>query len=264
MDFLIDHFGLEKLIKAGITIFLFILALNFIKHVAKKYFAEKMSFETKIVVSKITKFIWFLMLTIVLADQMDFSSIFKTILGTAGIVGIAIGFASKTSLENIISGLLLLSDNSLKINDTVLVDGIEGTILAIDSLSVKIMTYDNKLVRIPNVKILNSNVINLYPEKHRRQDFYFKISYKANLSKVEDILRDIAKNNKYAIKSEETYVYFYSFEDMGLKIKYGVWFEKGNITLLTNSITEEIKNRFMQEKIEIPVQLLNIEKTKDV
>lgn len=260
MEFLTQHFNLENIVKVSITILIFILVLMFLKHIIKKYFAKKISYETNLVISKIINFIWVTILVIILADQLGFSSIFKTILGTAGIVGIAVGFASKTSLENIISGLLLLSDNSLKINDIILVDGVEGTVLAIDSLSVKIMTYDNKLVRIPNIKILNSNVVNLYPELYRRQDFYFKVSYNADLNKIEQILKDIAEQNEYAVKTEETYVYFSSFEDIGLKVKYGVWFEKGNITLLTNSITQQIKARFAQEKIEIPVQLLNIEK----
>lgn len=260
MEAFLEHFSLNNIIRAAIITGIFILVLVFIKHIIKKYLAKKISYETNIVISKIIKFVWTTLLIISLADQFGFSSIFKTVLGTAGIVGIAIGFASKTSLENIISGLLLLSDNSFKINDIVLVDGIEGTILAIDSLSVKILTYDNKLVRILNTKILNSNVINLYPEDIRRQDFYFKISYNSDLNKVEEILKDIANKNQYSIKKYETYVYFYSFEDIGLKIKYGVWFKKGDITLLTNSITQQIKIRFMQENIEIPVQILNLEK----
>lgn len=258
MEFIHQHFNFENLIRAAITIFLFVIFLTSINHILKKYFADKMSFETKIVLSKVTKFILFTMLIIVLADQLGFSSVFKTVLGTAGVVGIAVGFASKTSLENIISGLLLLSDKSLKINDIIRVDEIEGTLVAIDSLSIKIQTYDNKLVRIPNIKILNSNVINLYPQEERRKDFYFKVPYNSDIQKIEFLLKDIAEKNQFSIKKDETLFYVSSFEDIGIKIKYGVWFKKGDITPLTNSITQEIEKRFAKEKIELPTQLLNI------
>lgn len=257
MNFLEKHFTTEALFKVAIIVFIFLILMTLIKAIMRVYFKKRMSTQSYIILSKVLSFLGISILLISIISQLGFSSLFTTALGTAGIAGVAIGFASKTSLENIISGVLLLSDKSFKIDDIIYVDGVEGTVVSIDSLSVKIQTYDNQIVRVPNVKILNSDVTNLYPKTERRRDFYFKIAYTANLSKVETVLKEIAQRNPYAIKKEDTFIYFYSFEDIGLKVKYGVWFEKGNLTQLCNSITKDLLETFQAEGIEMPVLLLN-------
>lgn len=257
IDFIQKHFTATSLIKVGITVAIFLIIMTIMKIMIRSYFKKSGTRQTQVILSKIVSFIGFSILFIIITNQLGFSSIFTTVLGTAGIAGVVIGFASKTSLENIISGFLLLSDKSFKIDDIINVDGEEGTVEAIDSLSVKIRTYDNKIVRIPNVKILNSNVTNLYPNNERRKDFYFVVAYNTDLLKVESILKDIAHKNLYSIKKDETYIYFNNFKDLGYEIKYGVWFRKGDITILTNTITQDINRVFSSENIEIPSPILN-------
>lgn len=257
MDSLKNIISVQLFLKLALSIFICLLIIFILRRIVKKYVGKKISSQSRMILLKIISFIGFSVLVIVTIDQLGLKSLFKTMLGTAGIVGVAIGFASKTSLENIISGLLLLTDKSFKVGDIIVVGDKEGTVEAIDSLSVKIRTYNNQLVRIPNVKILNSDLTNLYPNNEKRKDFYFNVSYKSNLEKVKELLIKIAKNNPYAIKTDETFIYFYSFEDLGYKIKYGVWFKKGDITLLCNSIVEDMSKLFKEEGIEIPVPLLN-------
>lgn len=259
-DFLSKHFTPSALIKVAITIVLCLIAMKILKHLIKNYFQKNTDHQSRLIFNKAINFVGFSVMGIVIISQLGFDSLFTTALGTAGIAGVAIGFASKTSLENIISGVLLLSDKSFKIDDIIIVDGVEGTVESIDSLSIKIRTYDNQLVRVPNVKVLNSNVANLYPNKERRKDFYFKIAYTNDVTKIENLLKEIAKRNPYAIKTDETFIYFYAFDQIGFTIKYGVWFEKGNITPLVNSITKDISETFKKEGIEIPVPLLNTDK----
>lgn len=260
IEFLAKHFSFEILIRVGITIFICSAVIISLKRVIKFYFGSKVSLQSQAIFSKIINFVGISVMLIVIINQLGFSSLFTTALGTAGVVGVALGFASKTSLENIISGVLLLSDKSFKIGDMIIVGDVEGTVQSIDSLSVKILTYDNKLVRVPNIKLLNSEVINLYPHNERRRDFYFKVSYQADVEKVTSLLKEIANKNPYAIKKDETYVYFYSYDNLGFQIKYGVWFEKGNITPISNTIAKDISETFKREGIEIPVPLLNLHK----
>lgn len=256
-EFIQTHFSVDNVIRVGITIFIFLFLMYLAKRLTRNYFGKKISTQSQVIFIKIINSVGFVTMIIIIINQFGFTSIYTTALGSAGVVGIAFGFASKTSLENIISGVLLLSDKSFKIGDMIVVGNIEGTVQAIDSLSVKIITYDNKLVRVPNIKLLNSDVINLYPENQRRCDFYFKVSYKTDVAKILQLLKEIAQENPYAIRKDETYVYFRSFKDLGYEIKYGVWFEKGNITVLSNTITEGISVAFAREKIEIPTVSLS-------
>lgn len=71
-------------------------------------------------------------------------------LGAAGILTFAIGFASQTSLSNLISGLFLLGERPFEVGDLIIVGGTRGIVLSIDLLSVKLRTPDNLFVRLPN------------------------------------------------------------------------------------------------------------------
>ncbi|MDZ7816437.1 MAG: mechanosensitive ion channel [Planctomycetota bacterium] len=83
------------------------------------------------------------------------------LLGAAGIAGIAIGFAAQTSLSNIISGFFLLSERPFAQGDLVQCGSDTGFVLSVSLLSVKMRTFDNKLIRIPNENLIKKEVYNL-------------------------------------------------------------------------------------------------------
>ena len=94
--------------------------------------------------------------------------------GTAGIAGIAIGFASQTSVSNIISGIFLISERPFSVGDQIQVGTTKGIILSIDLLSVKLRTFENQLIRIPNESLIKSGVSQHHllpdpPAGHSRQ-----------------------------------------------------------------------------------------------
>ncbi len=87
-------------------------------------------------------------------------------LGAAGILTVALGFASQTSASNLISGLFLISEGSFEVGDTIqitLIRGntIEGEVISIDLLSVKLLTLDNVYIRLPNEQLIRAPVHNL-------------------------------------------------------------------------------------------------------
>ncbi len=83
------------------------------------------------------------------------------LVGAAGIVSVAVGFASQTSASNLISGLFLLAEKPFQIGDVIKVGDTTGEVLTIDLLSVKLRTYDNLYVRIPNESLIKSQVTTL-------------------------------------------------------------------------------------------------------
>lgn len=250
-------FSPTVLIKICIVVPIFLFVMNLIKNGLQKYVVKHFSHQTEVITLKFVSAVGYLFLLFIIIDLLGLESLFKTLLGTAGVVGVAIGFASKTSLENIISGVLLLSDKTFKLDDIIVVGDKEGVVESIDALSIKIRTYDNQIVRIPNTKLINSDVINLYPHKQRRCDLFLKVSYDADLVKVEKLLIEIAKRNPHVLPDKEVYVFFKSFADLGYEIKYGVWFKSGNLVPLRNTITQDIAKTFQDNDIEIPTPLLN-------
>lgn len=174
------------------------------------------------------------------------------VLGAAGILTVAIGFASQTSASNIISGLFLIGEKPFRIGDTIQVGETMGEVLSIDLLSVKLRTFDNVLVRLPNEQLIKSEVATLTKFPIRRLDLDLGVAYKEDLAKVRETLFEVAEKNPFALDAPEPIYRFLGFGDSSLEIRFCVWVETEKFWNLRSSIREEIKVAFDAAGIEIP------------
>jgi len=174
------------------------------------------------------------------------------LLGAAGIVGIAVGFASQTSVSNIISGLFLISEKPFAVGDVIRVGGTTGIILSIDLLSIKLRTFDNLFVRIPNEKILSSEVTNITRFPIRRMDIKVEVSYQDDLDHVRDVLAKVARGNRYCLDEPAPVILVSEFTADGVALLFGLWFSKADFMNLKNSIMQDIMRQFRAEGIRIP------------
>ena len=174
------------------------------------------------------------------------------LMGAAGIVGIAIGFASQTSVSNIISGLFLISEKPFTVGDIIQVGTTRGIILSIDLLSIKLRTFDNHLIRIPNEVIIKNEVRNISRFPIRRLDIDVGVAYKEDVKKVREILLDIAEKEPLCLDEPEPVVRFQNFGDSALEFLYAVWCVREDYINLKKKIMQDIKERFDEEGIEIP------------
>ena len=180
------------------------------------------------------------------------------LLGAAGIAGMAIGFASQTSISNIISGLFLISEKPFAVNDVIKVGGTTGIVLSIDLLSIKIRTFDNLYIRIPNEKIIKEELTNVTRFPIRRLNIDIRVAYKEDLAGVNELLMEISKNNPYCLDNPEPFFVIKEFGSHGVELLLCVWFSKNDYLALKNSIMLEIKERFESEGIEIPFPHISV------
>lgn len=255
-DSFMSEENIHMLIRLAILIVIGLPAILMMSKWARKYFSHKYSPQTGMILSKLISYSGIIIIIISILNEFGFKM--THLLGAAGIVGIAVGFASQTSVSNIISGLFLITEKSFQVNDIISVQGITGVVLSIDILSVKLRTFDNKLVRIPNETIIKSEVTNVTRFPIRRVDINIGVAYKENIGKVRQILMDIAKNNPLCLNEPEPIVIFSDFGDSSLNLKFLVWAEKSEWLKLKNSIMEEIKSIFDEFGIEIPFPHLSL------
>jgi len=182
----------------------------------------------------------------------------RVLLGTAGILTVAIGFAAQTSASNFISGLFLLGENPFSIGDVIRVGSTTGEVLAIDLMSVKIRTFDNLFVRVPNEQLVKSEITNLTRFPIRRVDIALSIAYKDDMRKAVEVLNQVAAANEQCLTEPEPLFIFKSFGDSGLELQYSVWAVRENYLTLKNSIQIEIKEAFDRAGIEIPFPHLSL------
>jgi len=179
----------------------------------------------------------------------DISNIF---LGAAGILTVAVGFASQTSASNLISGLFLIGEKSFAIGDTVNVGDTTGEVLSIDWLSVKLRTFDNLLVRLPNETLVKSQIINLSRFPIRRIDLKIGVGEKEDLSKVRAVLISVADSNPDVLIEPRPEVRFSEFGDSSFNLLFCIWTRRENYVVTRNALAEGIIQAFRQHDIELP------------
>jgi len=218
--------------------------------IIEKIIKKKFPIQTSILIKKIIFYTGWIIIIMGILNTLGIK--LSVVLGAAGIVGIALGFAAQTSVANIISGVFLISEKSFTIGDIIQIDDITGVVDSIDLLSIKIKKFNNQYVRIPNEKIIKSNLINITKYPIRRLDLNLGIAYKEDPEKVKSILLDIAKKNEYVLDNPEPVFAFNNFGNRSLELFFGVWFQTQEYIPTKNSIMFDIKKRFDKEEIEIP------------
>ncbi|MBU0743610.1 mechanosensitive ion channel family protein [bacterium] len=183
-------------------------------------------------------------------NQLGFQ--LSVLLGAAGVLTVAVGFASQTSASNLISGLFLIAERPFLVGDFITVEGTTGEVLSIDLLSVKMRTFDNLYVRVPNEAIIKARITNLTHFPLRRVDVKVGVAYKEDLSRVQDVLRRVADANPLCLDEPEPLFIFKGYGDSALEMQYSVWGKRENYLALLNAIHLEIKAAFDAEGIEIP------------
>ena len=176
----------------------------------------------------------------------------SVLLGAAGIATVAIGFASQTSVSNLISGLFLVLERAVEVGDAITVDGTTGEVLSVDLLSTKLRTFDNLLVRVPNETLVKTKITNLNRFPLRRVDLQVGVAYKEDLSKVLGVLERVARDNPLCMDEPAPLFISQGFGDSSVNYQFSVWGQTANYLELRNGMQQAIKKAFDQEGIEIP------------
>lgn len=176
----------------------------------------------------------------------------NVLLGAAGILTVALGFASQTSASNLISGLFLIAERPFVVGDIIRVEDTTGEVLSIDMMSVKIRTFDNLFVRVPNETVIKSRITNLTHFPLRRVDVKVGVTYGSDLGRVQEVLGQVAEANPLCLEEPEPLFIFRGYGDSALEMQFSVWGKRENYLDLLNSVHLEIKAAFDAAGIVIP------------
>ncbi len=226
------------------------VALRASPRLLRRLLSKRLTPQGLMIAQKLVFYGGFSLLLVMALQQLGFQ--LTALLGAAGILGVAIGFASQASLSNIISGLFLVSEKPMAVGEAVSVGNVTGIVLSIDLLSVKLRTFDNRFVRIPNEMLLKTELINFTRFPIRRHDINLGVAYKEDIGRVMRILREIADRNPLVLDEPEPLILFTNFGASSLEIMFGVWFHVPDFLALRKGLLREIKERFDAEDIEIP------------
>jgi small-conductance mechanosensitive channel len=239
-----------RLVRVGLWLFVGLPVIRTISRFVQRWVTENSHAQRGLVIGKLIWYIGLAGVLVTVMNELGFS--LAPLLGAAGILGIALGFASQTSVSNVISGLFLMGEQPFVVGDIVEVGTTKGFVLSIDMMSVKLRTFDNRFVRIPNETIVKSEVVNLTRFPVRRADIRVGVAYKEDLGRVRDVLMRLARDHPLCLMEPEPRLLFEGYGDSSLNYLFAVWATRENWLDFTTSMQEAIKAAFDEEGIEIP------------
>ncbi|MFH0861003.1 MAG: mechanosensitive ion channel family protein [Candidatus Altiarchaeota archaeon] len=201
--------------------------------------------------SKVAKIALYAVAVTIILDRFGYS--ITPIVASLGVAGIAVGFAAKDTLSNLLGGFFIMADRPFVIGDRIQVGSNIGEVIDVGLRTTKIETLEHTIVIIPNSEIVMREVTNYsLPDvriivKHR-----IGVAYGSDPEKVKRILTEIARSCK-VLPEPEPRVYFTEFADSSLNFDIVFWvddFRKKPEVI--DEINTKINKRFQEEGIEIP------------
>jgi small-conductance mechanosensitive channel len=177
-------------------------------------------------------------------------------LASAGIAGIAIGFAAKDTLSNLFSGVFIIADAPYKVGDYIELDkGGRGKVVNIGLRSTRILTRDDIEVTIPNSIIGNSTILNQSggPSEKMRVRLKIGVAYGSDIDRVKEILVQTASADPLVCSVPAPRIRFRQFGPSSLDFELLFWVDtpedKGRSL---DSLNTAVYKRLNEERIEIP------------
>ncbi len=177
-------------------------------------------------------------------------------LASAGVLGIAIGFAAKDTLANLFAGVLILADSPYSIGDYIYIDkGNRGKVIHIGLRSTRLLTRDDVEIIIPNAIMGNSKIYNQSggPGKMFRIRVKMGVSYESDLDQVENILMEIANEEKLLQEEPSPRVRIRSFQASDVRFELMGWVENPELRgRAVHVLSKKIFKAFKENNIEMP------------
>ena len=163
---------------------------------------------------------------VVALDIVGATALLSGILGAAGIVGLAIGFAVRDTVENFIASIMLSIRQPFRPNDTVEIDGDTGKVIRLTSRATILLSFDGNHIRIPNATVFKSRIINFTRNAERRFTFTGSVSPETDLAEAQTLARKVLNDLPFVLRSPEASVWIESIDDFWVTLSMAAWIDQ--------------------------------------
>ncbi len=169
---------------------------------------------------------------VVALDILNATALLGTILGAAGIIGLAIGFAVKDTVENFIASIMLSIRQPFRPNDAIEINGDEGKVIRLTSRATIILSWDGNHIRIPNSTVFKSRIVNFSRNRERR--FLFDIGFEGpvDMEAARAIAQETVQALPFTLETPAASVWIDSISDAGIILKVAGWIDQTETSLL--------------------------------
>ena len=249
-------------IKIIIAIIIFMIGRVIIKWIRKSI---RYSFQVKetdagiaTFVDSMVKFGLYILLIIIIAGNLGIELSSVTVLFASA--GVGVSLALQDFITNFAGGIMILLLRPFTVGDYIIEDTNknEGTVKEIKIFYTKLMTIENKVIVIPNGKLMNNSLTNVTERDERRLDLKVGISYESDLKKAKEILERLLLSHKDILTNEDWKVFVDSLADSSVVLGIRAYVKMEKYWDTRWELLEQIKLTFDEEGIEIPYNQLNV------
>lgn len=185
---------------------------------------------------------------------------FTTLQVLIGALGVGIGFGLRDIINNLISGFILLSDQSIVPGDMIEIDGLLGKVTIVGIRTSKIKTMDNVEVIVPNSNLVNDRVINYtHTDRLIRIQIAVGVSYSSDPPKIRDLLMDGLGDIEGVLDEPGRYVFFSEFGDSSLNFDITLWTDDPGLKRrIASEVRYKVWEIFKKNNIEIPFPQVDV------
>ena len=228
---------------------------GFVLKWVRKFFTRKMDLEDKHKFISIFKFIKYVVYLVVILLTMSAAGINVTVILTASAaLFVGLGLALQELFQDIIGGIFIIVDKSLRVGDIVEVDGKVGKVFEIKLRTTRALTRDDKVIIIPNHKFI-SDIIHNYTQNHKttREKVSVGVAYGSDVQLVTQLLEEVVDEQKGILKTPKPFVLFEDFGDSALLFSINFYINDSfSDPKIKSSIRYAIDTKFRTNNVSIP------------
>ncbi|MEW9921126.1 mechanosensitive ion channel domain-containing protein [Marimonas sp. MJW-29] len=169
---------------------------------------------------------------VVALDILNATALLSGILGAAGIVGLAIGFAVRDTVENFIASIMLSIRQPFRPNDTVEINGDTGKVIRLTSRATILLSFDGNHIRIPNSTVFKSRIVNFTRNAERRFTFALSVSGETDLTAAQQLAMDTLNGLPFVLRSPEASVWIESVDDFWVTLNMAAWIDQNETNIV--------------------------------
>lgn len=184
------------------------------------------------------------------------SKVLNLVLASSGIVAVFIGIAAQESLGNIIDGFIMVFNPPFEVGDKIKLhnNNVIGTVKSITLRHIKLKTYSNSILVIPNSVVHKDIIENFNMNDPNTRDFInLEVSYECDLRKAIEVIRKCVYDHPLTINKDDITIQVRDYGESGIPIRVSIWTNTVNENFIACSeLRVIIKEAFDKEGIEIP------------
>ena len=174
----------------------------------------------------------FVLTGLVLAlDVMNATALLSTILGAAGIIGLALGFAVRDTVENFIASIMLSIRQPFRPNDAVEINGDQGRVIRLTSRATILLSFDGNHIRIPNATVFKSRIVNFSQHDNRQFMFPVLINRGSDLQETRVLLEQTVQSLPFVLTSPAASIWIEDLKISGTELIVTGWVNQNDTSI---------------------------------